>query len=147
MIRVAIVAVVLVVAVVLNRVLSKRTVQAPTQADPSIPTQVDRNDFSEPSKEWLVLAFTSSTCNTCADIERKAVVLKSQSVAVEICEYTAHRELHKKYAIDAVPTLLIADGQGIVSKGFLGPASATDIWAALARVREGTPDPHEGDCN
>ncbi len=147
MIRVAIVAVVLVVAVVLNRVLSKRSVQAPTQADPSIPTQVDRNDFSEPSKEWLVLAFTSSTCNTCADIERKAVVLKSQSVAVEICEYTAHRELHKKYAIDAVPTLLIADGQGIVSKGFLGPASATDIWAALARVREGTPDPHEGDCN
>jgi thioredoxin-related protein len=112
-----------------------------------MPTQVDRSDFSEPSKEWLVLAFTSSTCNTCADIERKAVVLKSQSVAVEICEYTAHRELHKKYAIDAVPTLLIADGQGIVRKGFLGPASATDIWAALARVREGTPDPHEGDCN
>ncbi len=147
MIRVVIVGVVLVVAVVLNRLMSKRSVQAPTQADPSIPTQVDRNDFSEPSKEWLVLAFTSSTCNTCADIERKAVVLKSQSVAVEICEYTAHRELHKKYAIDAVPTLLIADGQGIVSKGFLGPASATDIWAALARVREGTPDPHEGDCN
>ena len=147
MIRVAIVAVVLVVAVVLNRVLSKRTVQAPTQADPSMPTQVDRKDFSEPSKEWLVLAFTSSTCNTCEDIERKAVVLKSQSVAVEICEYTAHRELHKKYAIDAVPTLLIADGRGIVRKGFLGPASATDIWAALARVREGTPDPHEGDGN
>ena len=58
MIRVAIVAVVLMVAVVLNRLLSKRTVQAPTQADPSMPTQVDRTDFSEPSKEWLVLAFT-----------------------------------------------------------------------------------------
>jgi thioredoxin-related protein len=147
MTRLVIVALVLVVAVALNKLFSKRTVLAPTQADPSMPTQVDRKDFSEPSKEWLVLAFTSSTCNTCADIERKAVVLKSQTVAVEICEYTAHRELHKKYAIDAVPTLLIADGQGIVRKGFLGPASATDIWAALARVREGTPDPHEGDCN
>lgn len=147
MIRAVIVAVVLVIAVVLNRVLSKRTVQAPTQADPSMPTQVDRTDFLEPDKEWLVLAFTSSTCNTCADIERKAEVLKSKSVAVEICEYTAHRELHKKYAIDAVPTLLIADDQGIVRKGFLGPASATDIWAALARVRDGAPDPHVGDCN
>jgi thioredoxin-related protein len=147
MIRLVIVAVVLVFAVVLNKVLSKRTNQAPTQADPSMPTQIDRNDFSESNKEWLVLAFTSSSCNTCADIERKAVVLKSQSVAVEICEFTSHRELHKKYAIDAVPTLLIADGQGIVRKGFLGPTSATDIWAALARERDGSPDPHEGDCN
>lgn len=146
MIRAVIVAAVLMAAVVLNKELSRRTVQVPTQADPTMPTQIDRNDFPEPSREWLVLAFTSSTCNTCADIERKAVVLKSQSVAVEICEYSAHRELHKKYAIDAVPTLLIADGQGIVRKGFLGPASATDIWAALAREREGLADPHEGDC-
>jgi hypothetical protein len=60
MIRLAIVASVLVLAVVLNKVLSKRTTQAPTQADPSMPTQIDRNDFSESSKEWLVLAFTSS---------------------------------------------------------------------------------------
>ena len=85
MIRLLIVAIVLVVAVALNKVLSKRTLQAPTQADPSMPTQIDRSDFSESSKEWLVLAFTSATCNTCADIERKAVVLKSSSVAVEIC--------------------------------------------------------------
>jgi hypothetical protein len=147
MIRVLLVATALLVAVVLNRVLNKRTIQAPMQADPAMPTQVDRTDFSEPGKEWLVLAFTSSTCNTCADIERKAVVLKSTSVAVEICEYTAHRQLHKKYSIEAVPTLLIADDQGIVRKGFLGPASATDIWAALARVREDLPDPHEGDCS
>ena len=147
MIRLLLVMAVIAVAVVLNKVLRKRTVQAPTQANPSMPTQIDRNDFSESDKDWLVLAFTSSTCQTCADIERKAVVLKSRSVAVEICEFTSHREMHKKYAIDAVPTLLIADGQGVVHKGFLGPASATDIWAALARVRDGLPDPHEGDCH
>ena len=147
MIRLLIVVAVLVIAVALNKVLSKRMIQTPTQANPSMPTQVDRNDFSESNKEWLVLAFTSSTCTTCSDIERKAVVLRSRSVAVEICEFTSHREMHKKYAIDAVPTLLIADGQGVVHKGFLGPASATDIWAALARVRDGLPDPHEGDCH
>ncbi len=147
MIRLLIVVVVIAVAVVLNKFLSNRTAQAPTQASPSMPTQVDRKDFSESDKEWLVLAFTSSSCTTCADIERKAAVLKSRSVAVEICEFTSHREMHKKYAIDAVPTLLIADGQGVVHKGFLGPASATDIWAALARVRDGLPDPHEGDCH
>jgi hypothetical protein len=85
MIRLLIVVAVIAVAVALNKVLSKRTVQAPTQANPSMPTQVDRNDFSESDKEWLVLAFTSSSCTTCTDIERKAVVLKSRSVAVEIC--------------------------------------------------------------
>lgn len=147
MIRLLIVAAVLVVAIVLNKVLSKRTIQAPTQANPAMPTQVDRTDFSEPDKEWLILAFTSSTCTTCADIERKAVVLKSKSVAVDVCEFTSHRETHKKYAIDAVPTLLIADSKGVVHKGFLGPTSATDIWAALARVREGSTDLHEGDCH
>lgn len=147
MIRLLIVVVVLIVAVVLNKALSKRSTQAPTQANPSMPTQVDRADFSDADKEWLVLAFTSSTCTTCADIERKAEVLKSRSVAVQICEFTSHREMHKKYLIDAVPTLLIADSQGVVHKGFLGPSSATDIWAALARVRDGLSDPHEGDCH
>ncbi|MEI7971312.1 MAG: hypothetical protein WCI10_02075 [Actinomycetota bacterium] len=147
MIRVAIVAVVLLIAITVNKIFSRRTVQAPTQADQTMPTQIDRDDFAEPSKDWLVLAFTSTSCNACADIERKAVVLKSSAVAVDVCEYVAQRELHKKYAIDAVPTLLLVDRQGVVQKGFLGPASATDIWAALARVRDGEPDTHEGHCH
>ena len=46
--------------------------------------QVDRNDFVNPGHEWLVVAFTSATCNTCADIERKVSVLATKSVAVHI---------------------------------------------------------------
>jgi hypothetical protein len=46
-----------------------------------------------------------------------------------------------------VPTLLIVDRDGVVQKGFLGPASATDIWAALARVRDGVTHQHDESCN
>lgn len=58
MIRLLIVVAVIAVAVVLNKVLSKRTVQTPTQANPSMPTQVDRNDFRNRIKNgwcWLLL--------------------------------------------------------------------------------------------
>lgn len=147
MIRFSIVVAIILNAVLANRLLRNRLNVAPTQASPEMPTQIDRTDFAQPASEWLVLAFTSATCTTCADIERKARVLESQSVAVDVCEFTAQRELHKKYEIDAVPTLLIVDRDGVVQKGFLGPASATDIWAALARVRDGVTHQHDESCN
>ncbi len=147
MIRLFIVVAIIVLAILVNRLLRSRINVAPTQASPEMPTQIDRTDFAQPSSEWLVLAFTSATCTTCADIERKARVLESQSVAVDVCEFTAQRELHKKYEIDAVPTLLIVDRDGVVQKGFLGPASATDIWAALARVRDGVTHLDDESCN
>jgi hypothetical protein len=31
----------------------------------------------------------------------------------------------------------MADDRGVVRAAFLGPVSATDLWAALARVRDG----------
>lgn len=147
MTRIFIVGFVVILAVALNQLFARRSKQAPTQADPTMPTQIDRSDFAEEQKEWLVLAFTSSSCNTCTDIERKAVALRSRNVAVDVCEYSVNQVLHKKYAIDAVPTLLFVDNEGVVRKGFLGPASATDIWAALARVRDGLPDPHGDNCS
>ena len=117
-------------------ILSRRRRDAPTQSVNASPTQLDRTDFVDPSTSWLVVVFTSATCNTCADIETKARVLKSESVAVHISEFSAQRDLHRKYNIEAVPTLLLVDSQGVVVQNFLGPVTATDLWAALARVRE-----------
>lgn len=117
--------------------MRRRTPQAPTQGGSSVPMQVDRNDFENPIHEWLVTAFTSASCGTCADIERKVAVLASRSVAVHIAEFSQQRALHEKYSIDAVPTVLMVDAMGVVHASFLGPVSATDLWAALARAREG----------
>ncbi|TRZ74113.1 MAG: hypothetical protein D4R95_01915 [Actinobacteria bacterium] len=136
MIRFVIVGVVIVVALLANLWQRKRQVDAPTQGTSELPTQIDRADFVRPDAQWIVLAFTSASCTTCADIERKVRVLETTSVAIQILEYTAERALHARYKIDAVPSVLMADSNGVVQANFLGPVTATDMWAALARVRD-----------
>jgi thioredoxin-related protein len=125
-----------VIALLANLWQRKRQVDAPTQGATEVPSQIDRSDFARPDAPWIVLAFTSATCQTCSDIERKVRVLETNSVAIQILEYTAERELHERYKVDAVPTVLMADANGVVQANFLGPVSATDLWAALARARD-----------
>jgi hypothetical protein len=136
--RVLIAAVVIVVAALVALVLRRRTAgtDAPTQPRHSAPEQLDRNDFAAPEAPWLVAVFSSASCQTCANVVTKAKVLASEFVAVEEIEYTARRPLHEKYAIDGVPCLVVADALGVVRASFLGPVSATDLWAAVADVRD-----------
>jgi len=112
------------------------TTAAPTQPRGVVPVQLNRADFVQPTTPWLVVSFTSSTCAACADVARKVAVLASHQVAVQEVEFGTDRELHDRYRIDAVPTLVIADAQGVVHFGHLGPISATDVWAAMARCRD-----------
>jgi hypothetical protein len=73
-------------------------------------------------------------------------VLACDDVAVEEAEVTARRDLHDRYGIDAVPTLVVADADGVVRASFVGPVTATDLWAAVAEVRfpGSSPEPHLG---
>ena len=142
--RLAIVAAVVAVAAVVT-LRRRRTTQAPTQPRGTVPSQLDRADFEHPSTPWLVVAFTSATCSTCSDVMRKASVLASKEVAVQEAEYVRDRKLHDRYNIDAVPALVIADSMGIVRYGHLGPVSATDLWAAMARCRD--PQLPTGECS
>ena len=134
LIAIGIVAIAVVVAVVLRR--RNRGVDAPTQGEHHVPVQLDRADFARPDAPWLVVVFSSSTCQTCGDVVTKAKVVESPEVAVVEVEYTAQRTLHTKYAIDGVPCLVLADGRGVVRASFLGPVTATDLWASLANARD-----------
>lgn len=136
MIRLLIVGVTVAVAVAAGWFSRRRPKDAPMQAGVLHPTQLDRADFGD-DREWLVVAFTAESCSTCADIESKVRVLESAHVGVHTVEYSANRDLHTKYDIDAVPCLVFADVEGVVRAGFVGPVSATDIWAASARLRDG----------
>ena len=136
--RVLIAAAVVVVAALVAIVLRRRTagVDAPTQPRHSVPEQLDRSDFAAPGTPWLVAVFSSASCQTCANVVTKAKVLASEFVAVEEVEYSERRALHDKYSIDGVPCLVVADELGVVRASFLGPVSATDLWAAVADVRD-----------
>ena len=124
------------VALAIALVLKRRKSDAPTQAGFEIPIQLDRNDFEDPHSPWLVVVFTSATCHTCTDVVTKAEVLSSSEVAVQRIDYTVNPALHKRYRIDAVPLLVIADIDGVVQKGFIGPLKAQDLWAAMAECRD-----------
>jgi hypothetical protein len=136
MTQVLLVALAMVFAVGVSAVLRKRRTDAPTQGSFHMPTQLDRGDFESPQSPWLVAVFTSN----------KATVLASRDVVVQRIDYTENPELHRRYNIDAVPTLVIADQRGVVRNGFLGPVKAQDLWAAVAECREpgSTPDPCDG---
>ena len=136
MTRLALLGVCIAVAFCVAFVLRRRQPDAPTQASFEIPSQLDRSDFESPATPWLVVVFTSATCGTCADVATKANVLLSHDVAVQRVDFTEHPALHKKYNIEAVPTIIVTDDRGVVHKSFIGPVSATDLWAGVASARE-----------
>jgi hypothetical protein len=114
---------------------SRRRPDAPTRSSGLVPEQLDRGDFASPTAPWLVAVFTSATCSTCSDVQSKAEVLASDDVAVDVIEFQARRDVHQRYRIDAVPLVVIADDAGVVRHHFLGPVTATDLWAAMAQLR------------
>lgn len=123
-------------ALVVSLAARRRRPDAPTQGGFQLPVQIDRSDFADVAKPWMVVVFTSATCDACADMLAKARVVESREVAVVDVEYTAARDLHSRYAIEAVPSIVVAGPDGTVRAGFLGPVKAQDLWAAVAECRE-----------
>ncbi|MEY2432328.1 MAG: hypothetical protein QOC92_2053 [Acidimicrobiaceae bacterium] len=130
--------VVAVIAGVIAAVITRRTrVDAPTQPDSYlVPAQLDRADFDRPRAPWLVAVFSSSTCLSCQDAWDKARHLDSAEVVVQEIEATDRKDLHERYAIDAVPMIVVADEEGVTRASFIGVPSAADLWAALAELRD-----------
>ena len=129
-------AAVVLVAAVIAVVMERRRPEAPTQGSWAVPAQLDRADFARPESPWLVAVFTSATCDSCAQAVERANVLASAEVAVDEAEFRARPDVDRRYHIDAVPIIVVADREGVVRTSFTGPPSATDLWAAVAGVRD-----------
>ena len=115
----------------------RRLSDAPMQTPGLPPTQLDRADFPRPEVPWLVVLFTSSTCESCAGLREKAAALESDEITVTEVEYFARRELHDRYHVDAAPMTLIADAEGVVRASFIGAFAAPELWTAVAEIRAG----------
>ena len=145
--RLLIAVVLLAVAVAVAVVLERRRPAPPTQPRRwAVPTQLDRDDFEAPDRPWLVAVFTSATCESCLKVVPKARVLESPEVAVVEVAYQSDKVLHERYGVEIVPTLVVADAEGVVRASFIGEPTSTDLWAAVAEARHpGTsPEPDLG---
>jgi hypothetical protein len=139
--------VLVVVAAVVARVLRARRPEPPTQARRwPVPMQLDRADFVDDAKPWLVVVFTSTACDSCAQAIEKAQVLACDEVAVLDVPFQARKDLHERYHIEVVPLTLVVDPEGVVQKSFVGTPTATDLWAAAAEARApgSSPEPDLG---
>jgi hypothetical protein len=135
--RVLLVAVLVAVAVAAAVVIERRRKPpAPTNVSHVLPERLDRADFDRPDAPWLVAVFTSATCSTCAGVWDKARHLAGDAVAVQQLEVGATKAVHDRYRVTAVPAVVVADGGGEVRATFLGPVTATDLWATVAELRE-----------
>jgi hypothetical protein len=137
------VGIVLTVAVIAF-IVERRQPQPPTQPQWATPRQLDRQDFARPDTPWLVAVFTSATCDSCAGVLAKAQVLASDDVAVEEIEVKSSPSRHRRYKVEAVPITVVADLEGVVRASFVGPATATDLWAAVAEARSPGTSPEPG---
>lgn len=134
--RLLLAAVLVAFAVGVALVLQRRRPDAPTQPRGRVPSQIDRAEFDRPEAPWLLVVFTSADCETCAGVWDKARVLGSDDLVVQEVEAVRDRALHRRYGIDAVPLVVLADARGVVVTHLLGPVRAEQLWETVARARQ-----------
>ena len=140
--RLLVLVVVAAAAAALAYLVQRRRPDAPIRTGWTVPEQLDRRDFARPDAPWLVAVFTSASCDSCAAVVDVAGPLASGAVAVDVVEVGERHEVHDRYAVDAVPMVLLVDALGVVRDHHLGPVSATHLWGSLAELRQpgSTPD-------
>ncbi len=124
------------IAVVAAAVIGRRRPDPPAQPRWAVPAQLDRADFARPDAPWLVAVFTSATCRSCSDAVRAAAPLASAQVGVDEVEVGARPHVHRRYGVEAVPTVVVADSEGAVRASFVGCPPAAELWTAVAGLRE-----------
>jgi len=117
--------------------------EAPTQGRVWVPAQLDRADFPEPGRPFLLAVFTSATCASCLEVTERArqwAALVGPELAYAELPAPQHPDLHRRYRIDTVPVVLLADVEGVVRAAFVGRPDWDELEAAL----RGGPGAHEG---
>lgn len=123
---------VVVIGLVVAQVIRRRDASSMAQGSRwAVPAQLERRDFVDPDAERLVVVFTSETCDACAATWEALVDLVGPETAIERVSYQERADLHDRYGIDAVPTLLVADRDGVVQRSFVGPPDTSELVEAL----------------
>ncbi len=133
--RVIVAAALVVVAAVVAVLLNRRRPQPPTQGRSPVPTQLDRQDFPDPDRPWLLVVWTSRTSASCARATANAQLLASPSVGYVEVPWQDRKDLHDRYGIEDVPLIVLADHDGVVQASFVGNPEFAALAGAVADAR------------
>ncbi|MDP6323088.1 MAG: thioredoxin family protein [Acidimicrobiales bacterium] len=100
----------------------------------SIPGHLIREDFGFLNDPWLVVIFSSESCETCKPVVAEGMKLASLGIAVQEVAAETNKGLHEKYDIDAVPMLLLVDKFGVVRSSHLGPINFDEVKKSIETV-------------
>ena len=129
--RLVLALIIVAVAVAAAFLLERRKPAPPTRDAYPVPAQLDRLDFPRPEAPWLFVLFSSSTCDSCGPMAVRVRGLESEAVATVEVEAQADKELHRRYRIEGVPMVVLADNEGVVRAGFVGSVDSWELEAAL----------------
>ncbi len=135
MAQLLIVIVVVAVVAAVAALARRRAPDGPTQSSFRAPDQLDRADFAGPDVELLVVAFTSTDCHSCPAAADDARASASATTEVVVVSVEDEPELHSRYNIDAVPTIVVADAQGVVRRAFVGGPPPGALAAAIGELQ------------
>ena len=104
-----------------------------------LPTRVSLTELGADSVPTLVI-FTESSCQSCREAEGVIRGPAGAELPVLEYEYGESAEVHKKFAIDTVPTTLVVGADGTVVAGWLGRIDLGEFASALAQVVQSDSD-------
>ncbi len=113
---------------------NRRKPDSPTVPKFVLPFQLDRNDFESSESEWLLVLFSSETCNSCLTVLEQISSLTIFNLHIQNVEFPSGKDLHKKYSVESVPSLLLSNEKGVVEWSFAGTPPRGALPEALERI-------------
>jgi len=135
--RIALGLALLVLVAVIAVIVERRRTGRAVVSGYNVPEQVDRSDFGAPQADWLVVLFSNEGCDSCETMRERVTALGADDVAVYEVGYTAAQSVHERYGVEAVPTTVVIDGDGVVRASWIGAADADELAAAITALRNG----------
>ena len=116
--------------------VNRRGTDSPSVPKNSLPIQIDRKDFNEPTTSQLLVLFSSETCDSCETARELLQNYSLDSVCVQEVQFPQQRDIHERYGIDSVPIILVADVDGVVLWSYAG-VPADDLFFNMVSSLQG----------
>lgn len=129
----AVVAVIALVTTVVSRRFAPPARQfVPPPSTFGVPAQMSLEDISPQFRPWVLVLFTSQTCEGCLRARSLAQTIRSEGLEIKFIDSSEQPGLFEKYSIEGVPLFVLCDESGLVCGHMFG--SSSELFEMIAGV-------------